>query len=132
MAESNGFSWPVRIVFQWVLTIALVWFLSINLEQYFLLNGGLPAYIIIGSLLTLMNLIVRPLLHILFAPFHFIFGMIATIMMSWLFLWITLKIANQMDPTILLFGLNGGVGGWIVVSLILGIANWLMKIIVKA
>jgi hypothetical protein len=123
MAESNGFSWPVRIVFQWVLTIALVWFLSINLEQYFLLNGGLPAYIIIGSLLTLMNLIV---------PFHFIFGMIATIMMSWLFLWITLKIANQMDPTILLFGLNGGVGGWIVVSLILGIANWLMKIIVKA
>jgi uncharacterized membrane protein YvlD (DUF360 family) len=132
MADNKGFSWPTRIAFQWVLTIALIWLLSTNLEQYFRLTGGFPAYIIIGSLLTLMNLIIRPLLKIVFFPLHFLFGFIATIIMNWIFLWLILKIASQMDPTVVILGIEGGVGGWIVVALIFGIVNWGMKMVLKA
>lgn len=132
MAESRGFSWPTKIVFQWVLTVGLVWFMSIKVDQYFFLNGGLPAYIIVGSLLTLMNLIVRPFLHILFAPFHLIFGLIATILMNWLFLWLILKITDKMAPHVLQLSFNGGMGGWLIIALMLGMANWLMKMVLRA
>ncbi len=131
MAESRGLSWPTKIAFQWVLTVGLVWFLSTNIDQYFFLNGGLAAYVIIGSLLTLMNLIIRPLLHIVFAPFHLIFGLIATILMNWLFLWIIIKITDQMNPALVQLTFNGGVGGWLVIAIILGAANWVMKILLK-
>lgn len=132
MAESRGLSWPTKIAFQWVLTVGLVWFLSTNVDQYFFLNGGLAAYVIIGSLLTLMNLIIRPLLHIVFAPFHLIFGLIATILMNWLFLWIILKITDQMNPALVQLSFNGGVGGWLILAIILGAANWIIKMILKA
>ncbi len=132
MADGKGLSWPTKIAFQWVLTTALVWFLSTNIEQYFLLDGGIPAYIIIGSLLTLMNMIVRPMLRIVFAPIHFIFGMFATIAMNWLFIWIILKIAGQMDPSVVVLGINGGFGGWLVIAIVLGVANWGMKMVLKA
>lgn len=132
MADSKGFSWPTRIIFQWVLTIGLVWLLSINLDQYFYLNGGVAAYIIIGSLLTLMNLIVRPVLHIVFAPFHLIFGIIATIVMNWLFLFIIQKIAEQLDPALVTLSLFGGVTGWLVLAVVFGLANWVMKMVLRA
>lgn len=131
MSESRGLSWPTKIAFQWVLTVGLVWFLSTNIDQYFFLNGGLAAYVIIGSLLTLMNLIIRPLLHIVFAPFHLIFGLIATILMNWLFLWIIIKITDQMNPALVQLTFNGGVGGWLVIAIVLGAANWVMKILLK-
>ncbi len=132
MAESRGFSWPTKIAFQWVLTVGLVWLLSTKLDQYFFLNGGLAAYVIVGSLLTLMNLLVRPVLHIIFAPFHLIFGLIATILMNWLFLWLILKITDQMNPDLVQLSFNGGVGGWLVLALIFGAAHWVMKIVLKA
>lgn len=132
MADAKGFSWPTRIIFQWVLTIGLVWLLSTNLEQYFYLSGGIPAYIIIGSLLTLMNLIVRPVLHIIFAPLHFIFGLIATIIMNWLFLYIIQKIAENLDASIVTLSLFGGVTGWLVLAVVFGVTHWGMKILLRA
>ncbi len=132
MADSRGFSWPTRIIFQWVLTIGMVWILSTNLEQYFYLTGGIPAYIIIGSLLTLMNLIVRPVLHIVFAPFHLVFGLIATVIMNWLFLFIIQKIAENMDSALVTLSFFGGVTGWLVLAVVFGVANWVMKMVLKA
>lgn len=132
MADSKGFSWPTRIIFQWVLTIGLVWLLSTNLEQYFYLTGGIPAYIIIASLLTLMNLIIRPLLRIIFAPFHLVFGLIATILMNWLFLFIIQKIAEKMDAAVVTLTFFGGFTGWMILAVIFGVSNWAMKMVVKA
>lgn len=133
MADAaSRFSWPLQIVFRFVLTIGLVWILSIKLEQYFFVDGGIAAIIIVSSLLTLMNIIVRPVLHIVFAPFHLIFGLIATILMNFLFIWLIQKIADQLDPSIVVFSINGGVGGWLVIAIILGTANWLMKVLVRA
>jgi len=132
MADSKGFSWPTKIIFQWVLTIGLVWLLSTKLEQYFYLNGGIPAYIIIGSLLTLMNMIVRPVLHIVFAPFHLVFGLIATIIMNWLFLFIIQKIAERMDPAVVTLTFFGGFTGWLVLAVVFGLTNWGMKMVLKA
>lgn len=128
MSEQKGLSLPVRILMELVLTIILVWLLSIFLERIFFVDGGLAAYIVIGSLLTLMNVIVRPILHVLTFPFKLFASIIALIIVNGGFLWITERIAERMDPNIVTLYVDQGIGGWIIVASILGIASWLIKV----
>lgn len=131
MAEesSSSYRWPVRILIYFLVTAGLVWLLSAKLSQYVFIDGGIRAYVTIGALLTLMNLLVRPVLRILFAPFHFIFGIIAVIALNWLFLYLTMRIAEHFDRSIVVFDINGGIGGWLIVAIVLGVANWLFHIL---
>ena len=131
MSDSGHLSAPARLVMRLLLTIGLVYVLSTFLDRIFFLSGGLPAIIIIGSLLTLMNFLVRPILHILFLPFTLIFGLIGHIAANGLFLWLTQWITDKMDPTIVVLTIDQGVGGWILLALILGLANWVMKEILR-
>jgi uncharacterized membrane protein YvlD (DUF360 family) len=127
--SSSSIGWPVRILVYFLATIGLVWFLATNLTQYILLEGGIRGYITVGALLTLMNLLVRPLIRIFFAPFHFIFGVIATIGMNWLFLYLTMRIAEHFDPTVVVFDIEGGFVGYLFIAVILGIANWIFRLL---
>jgi putative membrane protein len=129
--SSSRSSAPMRLILRLLLTIILVWGLSTGLERLFFVDGGLPAYIIIGSLLTLMNVIVRPLLHLILLPFKLFMGFIVLILTNGIFLWLTEKIANQLDPEVVTMQIDGGIGGWIVVMLIFGIANWIFKEVLR-
>jgi len=131
MAEKSvsRIGWPIRILIYYIATVALVWLLAAKLSQYVFIDGGIRAYVTIGALLTLMNVLIRPVLRILFAPFHFIFGIIAVIALNWLFLYLTMRIAEQFDRSIVVFDINGGIGGWLIVAIILGFMNWLFHIL---
>lgn len=129
--SSSGSSAPIKLIIRLLLTIALVWVMSMVMERYFFVSGGIAAYIIIGSLLTLMNVIVRPLLNIIMLPFKLFAAIIAIIVVNGGFLWLTIQIAEAMDPDVVQLHVDGGVGGWIVVALTLGIANWVFKEILK-
>jgi uncharacterized membrane protein YvlD (DUF360 family) len=131
MAESGHLSAPMRLIMRLVLTILLVYLLSTFLERIFVLTGGLPAYIIIGSLLTLMNVIVRPILNIILLPFKLIFGLVGLIVANGLFLWLTETITEMMDPNMVVLQIDQGIGGLILLALILGLANWIMKEILR-
>ncbi len=133
MSEDSSFipSAPLKLVIRLLLTILLIWMLSTFLDQYFFVTGGLSAYIIIGSLLTLMNVIIRPVLHVIALPFKLFATLIAWIIVNGGFLWLTLWIAGKMDPTFVTFVVDGGVAGWILVAMILGVANWLFREILK-
>ena len=113
------------------MTIGLLWLLNIKVDQYFSLHGGIPSYIIIAALITLMNILFHPILRIVFAPFHFFFGFIATILMNAVFLWFIVNIAQQLDPNIVTFTIQGGIWNWFVASTVFGIGNWLVKFLVK-
>ncbi len=131
MAENSRLSLPVRVLMLWVLTILLVYLLSTFLERTFFLSGGLYAYIIIGSLITLMNLIVRPVLAIITFPFKLFVGIIALIVVNGGILWLTEKIAEKMDPSLLTLQIDQGLGGWLLVAFIVGFANWIFKHILR-
>lgn len=131
MAESGHLSAPTKLIFLWILTIGLAYLLNNFLDRIFFLDGGLSAYVIIGSLITLMNIIVRPILNIVFFPFKLIFGLIGLIAANGLFLWLTEKIAERMDPSIVILTIDQGIGGWILLALILGLANWVMKEVLR-
>ena len=129
--RSGKLSVPVQILLRFLLTVALVWALSEYLSEYVFISGGFVAYITIGALLTLMNLLVRPLLKLITLPLRLVATILAIILVNGIFLWITYHIVLLMDPNIAMFEILGGIGGWIVVALILGIANWLMKLVLK-
>jgi uncharacterized membrane protein YvlD (DUF360 family) len=131
MAESGHLSAPLKLLIRLLLTVVLVYLLSTFMDRTFFLSGGLIAYIIIGSLITLMNVIVRPLVNVIFFPFKLIFGLIGLIAANGLILWITEKIAEKMDPSLVVLQIDQGVGGWILLALILGLANWVMKEVLR-
>lgn len=117
----------MRLIVRLLLTIALVYVLSTFFERIFFVEGGLPAYIIIASLLTLMNVLVRPLLHVILLPFKLFMGLIVLITANGIFLWLTERIAQELDPRVVTLEIDGGIGSWLLVAIVLGLANWLMK-----
>ena len=129
MASEGGLSLPAKVLIRAVLNIVLVWVLSEYFFAYFELAGGLAAYVIVGSLLTLMNLFIRPILEIITAPIKFFFASIlAIIIVNGVFIELTSYIVDHMQENLVVLEIHGRLWGWIVVATILGVGNWIMKI----
>lgn len=121
---------PVKLILKAVLNIFIIYFLDTKLSQYITVFGGLRAYVIIGALLTLLNIFVRPLLNVISLPFKFISMLVTDIVVNALFLWLVYELTLQMNPNVVVLVITGGVTGWIVVSSVLGFFNWLVKIVI--
>lgn len=119
-------SLPLRILLRLILTIVLIWAMQQYLYDYFLVTGGLPAWIVIASLLTLMNLLVRPVLNIIALPLHFLAAILAFVLVNGIFMGLTVWITRHMEPDLVTMEVRG-VGGWVVVPIALGLANWVLK-----
>lgn len=132
MSDNSRVSVPLRLTILLLLTIGLVWLMNIFLDQYFFVSGGLPAYIVIGSLLTLMNLIARPILKVILFPFKLIATLPALMAVNAGFLWLTQMIAELMDPEVVTLEIDGGVAGWLLVAVVLGFGNWIFKEVIRS
>ncbi|MFH1444532.1 MAG: phage holin family protein [Candidatus Peregrinibacteria bacterium] len=130
MADSSG-SLPLKITMKAILNVALVWVMATYLDQYFALTGGWRAIIIVGALLTLLNLLVRPVLAILTLPLKLFATILAVIVVNGLFVWLVHLLVLKMDPAVVGLEIFGGVWGWIVVASAIGFANWIMKEILR-
>ena len=130
-SERSSWHLPLKIALRALINVGLVWFLAEYFDEYLILTGGIAAYVVVGSLLTLMNLFIRPLLNILSIPIRLVATLIGIILVNGIFLWLITFIADRMDPSILTLDIRGGIGGWIVLMLILGLANWLQKLLIR-
>jgi len=131
MSESSGGSAPVRILIKFALNVGLAAFLAVYLDEYFRMTGGMSAYVVMGSLLTLMNIIVRPVLSIILLPLKLFVTILAIIILHAVFVQIAVMIVQRMDPEIITLEIFGGLWGWIIVAVILGLGNWTMKAMLK-
>lgn len=122
---------PFNIALKALLNVLLVYGMNTYLPQYFSVFGGWPAFIVVGALLTLMNLFLRPVLKILTLPLKAFATLLTVISVNGFFLWIVYQITLRMDPSLILMVVGGGLGGWILVSLIIGFSNWVMKVLLK-
>lgn len=129
-AASEG-SLPLKITIRTALNVALVWAMAAYLDRYFLLTGGWRAVVIVGALLTLLNLVVRPVLSLLTMPLKLFATILAVIAVNGLFVWLVKWLVLQMDPGVVRLEIFGGVWGWIVVAAAIGFANWVMKEILR-
>ncbi len=122
----------MRIVAGFVLTIGVLWGLTIWLPQYVIIQGGVPAYIILAALLTLMNMFVRFFLAVVTFPLHLLATLITTILVNLFFLWLLVDTAAILNPNVIKMSIGGGTDGWLIVSSILGLEHWLIKHLLHA
>jgi uncharacterized membrane protein YvlD (DUF360 family) len=87
--------------------------------------------VIVGALISLMNMVVRPVMNLIVLPLRLFATIIAIILVNAIFLWITLKITMLMDPSLVILDIGEGIGGWITASLTLGFGNWVLHLIVR-
>lgn len=131
MSNASGGSLPLKITIKTILNVTLVWVMATYLDQYFALTGGWRAIIIVGALLTLLNLLVRPILAILTLPLKLFATILAVVVVNGIFVWIVHLLVLKMDPAIVGLQIFGGAWGWIVTAAAIGFANWVMKEIIR-
>jgi putative membrane protein len=117
----------IRFLIRIVLMAALVAIMAKLIPQYFEVKGGIPAFAIIGVALALLNILVRPVLNILTFPLKLFATILAIVIANAAFLWFLEATIAQLDPTLVQLQILGGAEGWILVALILGFGNWVVK-----
>jgi len=127
MSDSSSVSLPLRITLKTVLNMVIVWAMATYFDQYFALTGGWRAIVIVGALITLLNIVVRPILNILTLPLKLFATILAVIVVNGGFVYLIHLIVLQMDPALVRLEIFGGLWGWIVVAVILGFSNWILK-----
>ena len=121
----------LRLLLRFLLTLILVWALATYVDQYFFVTGGWKAYVIIAALITLMNLVVTPLLNVIMLPLKLLATILTIVLVNGIFLWLTVWIVDHMDRSLVTLDILGGLGGWIIVIVTLGMAKWVMKMVLK-
>lgn len=106
-------------------TVVLVWAMTTYLGSSFSVGGDWRGIVVIAGIVTALNVIVRPVLHVILLPLHFLAGLLGIILTNVVFLWIVHTITLRLDPSIVTLEIKG-LTGWIVTALILGTANWLL------
>lgn len=129
--ESSSVNTPMKIAIKAVLNVLLVFLMDRYLPQYLTVFGGWAAFVVIGSLITLLNFVLRPILDILTLPLKLFATIFAVILVNGVFLWMVYQITLRMDPSLISMTITGGLTGWIVLSVVLGTGNWLVRHLVK-
>ena len=127
MSSENSSHTPLKLLLKFALNIVLVWVLSTYLGRYFSLDGGMPAYVIVGALITLLNIFFRPILNVLTLPLKLFATILAVIIANGAFVYVVHLVTLRMDPALVKLEIFGGPWGWIVVALCFGLANWILK-----
>jgi len=107
--------------------VIVVWVLANYLGQYFGLDGGIPAYVIVGALMSLLNIFFRPILNILTLPLRLFATIIAIMVVNGAFVYVIHLFTLRMDPGLIRLEIYGGPWGWIIVAVCFGFANWLLR-----
>lgn len=117
---------PIRLLLRFALTVALVAFIARAWPEYLVLTGGWPALVAVGALLTLLNMFLRPFLHIITLPFKLLFTLFTVIGVNIAFLFVAQGVARLFDPAIASMTVQGGMSGWLSIAVVLGLGNWAM------
>ena len=127
MPSDNSSHAPLKLAIKFALNVVVVWAMATYLGQYFGLDGGMPAYVIVGALITLLNMFFRPILNVLLLPLKLFATIIAIMVANGGFIYVVHLVTLRMDPTLVRLEIYGGPWGWIVVAVCFGLANWVLK-----
>jgi putative membrane protein len=110
-----------------LLNIILMWLLAAFLPQYVAIEGGTVAYIAIGLVISLLNVIVRPLLSLITLPLWILSHLIAAILVNLVFLWVTEVVVRGLQSSSFSLDIHGGALGWLITAAAFGILNWALR-----
>lgn len=101
-------SFPSRILLRLLCNLLFLWTLTEYATGIFLLTGGLPAILMVGFLLTTIDLLVRPFLAFLTFPLRLFLSILNSLVLSGLSLGILVFLSREFPPEILTLAILGG------------------------
>ncbi|MBT3834704.1 hypothetical protein HOF56_00485 [Candidatus Peribacteria bacterium] len=121
----------IRIIVRLVLNIGLVIFFLNYFGSFFLLEGGTKAIVLVGIVFAFVNWIVAPILRVISLPIKFFAWIIAFVLVNVITMWFAVWFVDALAVEGISLAIDGGIIGWLTMSVILGFCNWLVKIILK-
>ncbi len=121
----------MRFAFRVFINVGVVIFLTNYFGSFFVLGGGYQGIAVVGLTFTVLNMLIVPILNVLSLPIKFIAWMIAFILVNAAAIWLTVWFVASIGIMGVSLAIEGGIIGWIIVSVILGMGNWVVKAVVK-
>lgn len=128
---AQGSSTALKILFRTIINVGMVFFFQSTFPTYFVLQGGVKALVLVGLILTFLNWIVVPILHILALPIKLFAWIVAFFLVNMASLWLTVWFVTALEVEGMSLAIQGGIIGWLILSLFLGIGNWLVRAVLK-
>jgi putative membrane protein len=126
MPESHSPVW-LKLLCTYIGTLIVLWALQHFTGDLLQISNGVLGLGVITLLLTVLNIIVRPILHIITLPLSLFTSVIAAIIVNGVIFELVQFIARQFLPTVAMVSLQAGIMNWLLVVLVLGVSNWAFK-----
>lgn len=120
-----------RTILRLLLNVAFVWFLARSPGTIFLITGGLPALLILGFLLTAIDLLIRPFLSLLTLPLRLLLSILNTLVLSGLSLAVLVLIAGEFPPSVLTVTIAGGLRDLFLLIAVFGLRDAFLRFFVR-
>lgn len=121
----------MKFAFRVFINVGIVILLKSYFSSFFVLGGGYQGIAIVGLTFTVLNMIVVPILNVLSLPIKFIAWIIAFALVNAVAIWLTVWFVESVEIMGVSLAIEGGIVGWIIVSVVLGMGNWVVKAVVK-
>ena len=121
----------LKIIFRIVMNTGLVVFFQSSFPDFFILEGGVKAFVLTGLTLAFLNWLVVPILHVLSLPIKFFAWIVGFFIVNMAALWLTVWFITSLAIEGMSLTIGGGIIGWLVISFILGFGNWIVRAILK-
>lgn len=121
----------LRLLFRFLLTLVLVWVMDRYLDSYILITGGWKGFAIVAGIITVLNLLVRPILDLIVLPLRLLATILSIIVVNAAILWITVWLVDQLPGSLVGVTVLGGIAGWLILSIVLGLAKWVMSLLLR-
>ncbi len=120
-------SLPARILLRLLLNAAFIWLLARFLGTIFLMTGGFPAILLLGFLLTAIDLLIRPFLSLITLPLRLFLSILNTLVLSGLSLALLMVISREFPPSVLTLALGGGLRDLLLLIAIFGLRDVFLR-----
>lgn len=122
---------PSRIVLRLLLNCAFILLLARSPGTAFLVTGGIPAILLLGFLLTAIDLLVRPFLSLLTLPLRLLLSLLNTLVLSGLSLGALVLISGEFPPSVLTITIAGGLRDLFLLIAIFGLRDAFLRFFVR-
>lgn len=120
-----------RILARVAVNVGIVLLLSRIFPTFFVLQGGLKAAVSVGLIFALLNAFVVPMLRLLAFPIQLFAWIIAFFLVNAGALYLAREIVTILAIPGVSLTIQGGIVGWVTLSVVLGFSNWLLKAVVR-
>ena len=130
-ATERHTSFMLKILFRVAVNLGLVFFLQHTFPAFFVLEGGVKVMVFVGIILTFLNGVIVPVLHLLTFPIKLFAWIVAFFLVNAAALYLTREFVQTLALPGVSLTIQGGVVGWFTLSMVLGFCNWLLKAVVR-